>query len=120
MLQTLGQGIRNYNENYWVNIMLDELDFISYHSGFNQPTIIISDVRYPNEITELEKLFDVVKIRIERPSFNNGLTQEQQQHSSETALDSYESWDYVVVNDGDLEEYKEKIRRIIENESKDN
>ena len=34
-------------------------------------------------------------------------------HESETALDSYTDWDYVIYNNGSLEDLNEKIRKII-------
>jgi hypothetical protein len=35
------------------------------------------------------------------------------EHESETALDDYSDWDYVVNNDGDLDELIEKIKLIL-------
>lgn len=35
---------------------------------------------------------------------------------SETALDDYQNWDYVIYNDGTLEELEEKVKEILEKE----
>ena len=67
----------------------------------------ITDVRYPNEIERVQEFFDkykdveIHKIRIERNTANH-LTKEQQNDSRETALDSYNDWDKVFLNDKDL------------------
>ena len=52
--------------------------------------------------------FDVTHLRIVRPNFNSPLTVEQQQHPSETALDSYHA-DYVICNDGTISDLKRKL-----------
>ena len=48
--------------------------------------------------------------------FDNGLTFEQKQNTSETALDDYVGYDYIIANTGTLEEYRDKVRNIIKTE----
>ena len=48
----------------------------------------------------MREYFDVTTVRIVRPNFNNGLTEEQQNHESETALDDHK-FDYQIINNGD-------------------
>ena len=42
----------------------------------------------------------------------------QQQHKSEIALDNYNNWDYIIKNNGTIEDLKLKIIDILE--KKDN
>ena len=57
---------------------------------------------------------DVVHVRIIRPNFDNGLTEEQKNHPSETALDGYRP-DILVVNDGTLNDlYNIRVRELCE------
>ena len=44
------------------------------------------------------KNFDTRSVRINRGDFTGGLTTEQREHISETALDNY-TFDYVIEND---------------------
>jgi hypothetical protein len=55
----------------------------------------IPDTRFPNEIYLPKARFGdkVISIHIERPDHNNGLTEEQKKHPSETALDGFK-FDY--------------------------
>lgn len=69
---------------------------------------IITDVRFPNEIEAIKKHGGII-IRIENPNINNSNT-----HSSETSLDNYNDWDYIIRNDGTLDEYKTKIKNFYE------
>lgn len=70
------------------------------------PKWIISDVRFPNE-AEAIKDRNGILIRVER---NTGNTE---MHDSEIALDNYKNWDYVIDNNGTIEELIEKVRDIL-------
>ena len=71
---------------------------------------VVTDTRYPNEIQRIKHEFsDVVTIRITRDSV------EKLKHPSETALDQWADWDYVVENNGSLEEFQKKILEIVNN-----
>ena len=62
----------------------------------------------------VNKNFDnVYKIRIERPSFENNLTKDERKHITETALDNYNDYDYIIENSGTLEELNEKVKKIV-------
>ena len=62
--------------------------------------MIISDIRFPIEITGIkEKFDDVVVINVKRINFETELTAEQQSHKTETALDGFNDYDYCLIND---------------------
>ncbi len=96
ILQYVGTDIiRKKEPDYWVNFLIsvfklfpDEWDYV-----------IIPDSRFPNENNKLKENFEVITIRIERPNFDNGLTEKQQKHSSEVSLDDY-IFDIKIINDG--------------------
>ena len=92
MLQVIGteRGRYTVDPDIWVNmvkyaigIFADELKYV-----------IIPDTRFPNEILSFVattiggSAIQVCPARIIRPNFDNGLTEEQKNHPSETALDS--------------------------------
>lgn len=107
MLQRVGTEIvRNNNPDSWVQMMIALLKGI--YTEYD--VVLIPDARFPNEIELLQRAFEeeatVLTMRIERPNFDNGLTQEEKNHSSEIALDDYK-FDVYVKNDGDLQRLRE-------------
>ena len=60
------------------------------------------------------KLEDSVYVRVQRENFASPLTAEQQQHRSEIALDD-EVPDWLLINDGTLEDLGRKIEKICDN-----
>ncbi len=70
------------------------------------PNWIISDVRFPNEAKAVKDK-DGILIRLNR---NIRL---ESVHESETALDGYNDWDYVIENNGAIEDLIEKVKQIL-------
>lgn len=110
LLQFVGTDvIRNINENYWVDFVLDMIYFFSDCWDY----VIIPDTRFPNEVEHLrERGENTIHLRVERTNFTSPLTKEQQAHPSETALDNVEP-DYLIKNSGGLDELKAEIRRWV-------
>jgi len=73
------------------------------------PNWIISDVRFPNEAKSIKDREGVL-IRIIRP-----LTEDKiiSNHESENALDHYNDWDYVINNDGSIEDLYHKVEIVL-------
>ena len=102
ILQYVGTDvIRQKRPEYWVDFLVGIFEMF----GDNWDYVLIPDCRFPNEIELLKKYgFDVTTIRIFRPNFDNGLTDEQKAHPSETAMDGYD-FDYTIENPGNLGEF---------------
>jgi hypothetical protein len=102
VLQLLGtEGGRDViHPNIWVNATLGNLK--------EDDQVIITDVRFPNEVEGIKNRKGIV-IRVVRPSKVSTST-----HPSETSLNDYKNWDYVIVNDGTLEELEEKVIKMLE------
>jgi hypothetical protein len=116
ILQLYGTNIfRNrVNDNWWVDQMRRRV------VNTDTDIVIITDTRFPNEITGmLDDSYEIIAIRIER----NINTQEQMaSHPSETSLDGWKEWNYIVENNGTLEDLKdsaEVITNDIVNEQKE-
>ena len=76
--------------------------------------ITISDARFKVEIDTIKENFaGVIAIKIERPNFDNGLTEEEKKHSTEVDLDDYDSFDYEIINDGSIEDLNNKINELM-------
>lgn len=105
LLQSLGDKFRNYDRDYFVKFIVDVLKA----NLEKWDAVLIGDCRFPNEIEIMKKNFDTVAVRVDRGDFTGGLTDEQREHISETALDNYD-FDYVIKNDGSKDDFEEKIR----------
>ena len=77
--------------------------------------IIITDARLVEEVEVPKKLFDCVTIRLSRN--DNKLTDSQKNHITETNLDDYKKFDYIINNDdGDINNLKLQILKILKEE----
>lgn len=78
---------------------------------------IISDMRFYNEWELLKSKTDIkfISIRVDRfengKPFDNGLSDEQKKHNSETELDNIKM-DYTIKNDGSLEDLYKKLDKL--------
>lgn len=102
LLQKLGtEAMRlGLHENVWVNAL-----FSDYRDNCNW---IITDTRFPNEIDACVHR-GAITIKVIRDSGNQiGTT-----HASETALDSYDQWDYVIDNTGSVDDLRQKVHEIL-------
>jgi hypothetical protein len=112
MLQIVGTDIfrNSIRENFWI-------DCLHYKLEADKPQIaIITDVRFPNELRYV--CDNGFTVRIDRYTDSGGIrlpyrtTDRDNNHESETALDDF-SWDYVIENDGSLEDLKMKVKKFI-------
>jgi len=113
LLNQLGtEIIREKIDPYFhVNRVIQDIEVLSYFFD----VAIISDIREPIEITTPKERFsDVVSIHIARPEFVSELTDEQKKHYTECALDSFDDYDFRVLNDGTLEDLKNKAYHFVD------
>ena len=113
LLQELGTDVirKNIDELFFVNRIIGDIKVYSYYLDI----ITISDTRLPIEIDSLKKEFDnVVSINIERPGYESSLNIAEKNHVTETALDNYHNFDYVIINDGTLDELNTKAKKILD------
>lgn len=110
LLQEVGTDvIRGQQPDFWVNFTIQMLQFFGDKWDF----VLIPDSRFPNEIDALKnKGFDVTHLRIVRTNFKSPLTEEQQRHPSETALDDVVP-DIVVWNSGSLQDLEYKADDLV-------
>lgn len=95
-------------ENIFINRQIEDIKIYSYFKD----VIIINDVRFPKEIDTIKNVFtNVVSIQVKRSNYISGLTKEQLQDVTETSLDNYNNFDYIIEND-DIESLKEDTINI--------
>ncbi len=109
-LQKLGDEIRDIDELFFVKKMLDNIKVYEKYTD----NLIISDVRFPIEIEEMKLNYDnVYTICVENQFGISPLSVEEQAHRSETALDNYAEFDYILAND-DKDALKDKVFKFLE------
>ena len=106
LLQYVGTDvIRTRAPSYWVDFLSEFFYIFSDEWDY----VIIPDTRFPNEITKMREAgFDTIHLRVKRDNFESPLTEEQQKHPSETALDAVEP-DFWLINDGSIEDLERRI-----------
>ena len=106
-LQLLGtEACRNViHPDIWVNALFANYDTSSnYDSNW-----IITDVRFENECQAIKDRGGII-IRINRDS------DVVDDHTSETALDNYDGFDFVVDNNGSIDDLTNNLIKIINND----
>lgn len=109
ILQSVGTYYRQNNPQCWVNIARQ------IALGCPEEYVLIPDCRYKNEALGFLD-FNYKNIRIERPNFDNGLTPEQKLHISETEMITFSEYDKVIINDGSLDDLREKVKQAFQSE----
>lgn len=110
-LQVLGTNIIRealHKDDLFIKRLKDDIEIFSYFYD----AIIVSDVRFKKEIDDLRNYFpNLIAIHINRPNFDNGLSEEQKLHKTEIDLDDYNKFDIEVENTT-LEKLKESAEKI--------
>ncbi len=112
LLQELGTDIiRNkIDKDLFVRRLCEDIRVYDYY--FDIATI--SDARFPSEIEWPKNNFDdVISIKVIRDGYDSVLSKKEQKHLTEVALDEYNSYDYVIHNDGTLDDLKEKVFELV-------
>ncbi|HUW10754.1 MAG TPA: hypothetical protein VM537_13565 [Anaerolineae bacterium] len=76
-------------------------------------SFVICDVRFPNE-AEAVRSWGGHLVRVDRPGLADVVDGRDPAHESETALDNYDGWNHVLVNDGSLEELHTKVADLVD------
>jgi hypothetical protein len=107
ILQKMGtECMRNgYRQDIWVKAL--ERTILEGNTTSNKWAI--EDVRFPEEAKAI-KQWGGLLVRIDRPGAPRIATA---QHASETAMESWDQWDYVLDNSGDLPQLYRNIDQMM-------
>ncbi len=110
MLQKIGtDALRNVvHSDIWTIPMKRK---IKEHINTGNRLVVITDVRFPNEAQMIKDMGGTV-IRVHR-DFPDEISNAK--HSSELEMENYKNWDYVINNNGTLEELYKKTDEIYTN-----
>ena len=108
-LQQVGVELikNNIDENMLVRRMIEDIKVYSYFYD----VIIISDARFPSEIDDIKANFDNVTV-IHLSDRENKLNDKEKMHATETSLNNYHNYDYVVSEDS-LDSLSKTIEKIV-------
>ncbi len=108
-LQEMGDNLRLLDKNFLTKRMIE--DFKLYEKFYDY--VIISDVRLVNEIEYIKANYlNVVTIRVNAKESTRKLTEKEKEHITETELDNYNNFDYVIENDF-KDDLKDEVKEII-------
>lgn len=107
LLQIYGTDIfrKRVDDLYWIK------DFETRVNKSKSSFVLVTDVRFKNEINYFQKQYEEnpetysikpFRIRVERSDIPR--EDIQNSHISERDLDDYDDWDYVINNDGTLDD----------------
>jgi hypothetical protein len=105
LLQWWGTEFRRQyqgNDNYWVD-KVDRISLNLYSMGIK--VVLVPDVRFKNEVQFIRRNNGIL-IVVDRGNMPIDL------HPSEIALTTFNGWDYVVSNNGTLDELKDKSKDL--------
>ena len=98
LLQKFGTAIRNeISDDFWVKACLNNLE--------KDDDYLITDVRFKSEAKGIKDLEGII-IRVNREGAGAG------NHISEIDLDDYPLFDYVINNDGSMEDLLLKVKEF--------
>lgn len=108
LLQKIGIDLikNKIDSNLLIRRVCEDIKVYSYFYDI----IIIIDARLKDEIEIPKRLFNnVVTIRIDSIYYDKKMTIEQMNHITETNLDNYDKFDYIINDFDKLEEILSKI-----------
>ena len=108
LLQWLGtEKIRSKHPDFWVDVVINIAKVFEDEHEY----VLIADCRFPNEIHRWKEYgYPIISVHVERLGFDNGLTEEQKSHTSETALDDYMFDVYLKATN--LTELREEAKKV--------
>ena len=115
-LQEMGiEVIRNtlHKETFLVDRLCEDIDILKHYFD----VFIITDGRLVSEFELLKERFPEIKIiHVIRENYDNKLTLKEKEHITETDMENYKDYDYVVRNTNKEELYRE-ADKIMDTES---
>jgi hypothetical protein len=113
MLQLLGTEKTKIALNkplFWIEKTCDIIEILKNDFDY----FMIPDTRFMSEIYYPKSRFpnDVITIRVHRLNFDNGLTETQKNHISETELVNFKH-DYDIISESGLDKLEVEINKFI-------
>lgn len=111
LLQSLGAELKERYPNFFIKRMEEDIRYLSLYTD----VIIITGIRLIKELEFLKNQFNGILIKLEKNE-DNGLTIKQKNDITETEVDSFNDFDYVIKNNGNLNELEKEVLKIVRSE----
>lgn len=112
LLQRVGTDvIREQQPDYWVDFIIEFLSLFKEEWDY----VIIPDCRFPNELDKWkeEDGWDTISVQVNRLNFKTPLTLKQQAHPSETALNFYNDFDFIINAESGLDKLNKGVNNFL-------
>lgn len=107
-LQELGDLVKEIDPMFLVNRIIEDIEV--YKHFYNN--IIISDARFAFEIENIKDKYSTCVIRVNGK--DSMLTETEKMHNTETSLDDYNDYDYVINNNDTIDSLRNNVYEILE------
>jgi hypothetical protein len=114
LLQDVGNFGREYNKDAWVNYLIDHVDSIIPEGLLD--VLIVDDWRFPNEAAYFKdkpERYKIFTINIQSPKREILRGTRAWKDISETSLDGYKYFDYVIKNLDTLEVFEKQTVDVL-------
>lgn len=110
-LQEMGDKLRAISEDFLTKRVFEDIE-VYKQEGFKN--VIVSDVRLEHELNyfKSKKDLNVITIRVNCEKGYRDLKDIEKKHHTETDLDSYDNFDFVINNNFD-DKLKEEVLNIL-------
>lgn len=111
-LQYLGTDLirKEIDSDIFIRRIIEDIKVFSYFYDI----ITLSDARFDQEVISVKQTFsNVCTIKVVRPGNTDALGT-LSNHSTEHGLTKDEYYDYILINDGTIDELKEKVVSLLE------
>ena len=108
-LQQIGDYVKKIDNKFLINRLLQDIEV--YKNYFD--VIIVSDARFIEEINCIKEKYENVSV-INIIGKENSLNNIEKNHITETALDNYNLYDFIIENKGSIEELEQNVKNIVE------
>ena len=97
---------------FWTEKVCDAIEIVQDKYDF----FCVPDVRFENEVYLPKARFPglAISIKIVRNNFDNGLSEKQKNHLSETSLDNF-NFDYVIESESGLNNLEIEVDKFLQN-----
>ena len=105
-INKLGDERRAIDIDYWIKKTLT-----------HEPPFLLTDVRFPRELDAVWNAKGVmIRVVTDLAIMEKRLGEHFHQihHTNETLLDSVDEWDFVIENNGTLDELRERVKQVAE------
>ncbi len=112
LLQRIGTDVirETIDKDFFIKRILEDIEVYSHFFD----VITISDVRFHREFDKIKQRYnEAYCVHVTRPNYVSRLTAKQKAHATEVEVDSYNGYDYELVNDSTLEDLEKKIKVLM-------